>query len=100
MIKRNPTIPSVTIQVLKRELSLSSNKIIQNIIENLVVEYDATGTVSEDSASNLIGKRPKLPKASTDTQFLAAWEIADKEYEEKLRFVRQYIMQLWSETQS
>lgn len=100
MITKNPTLPSITIQVLKRELSLSSNEIIQNIINNLVVEYDSTGTVSEDLASNLIGKRPKPPKSSSDTQFNDAWLISDREYDEKLRFVRQYIANLCSELQS
>lgn len=100
MIKKNPTIPSVTIQVLKRDLSLSSSQIIQNIIDNLLIEYDTTGNVSEASASNLIGKRPKPPKASSDTQFIDSWLIADTEYDEKLRFVRQYIVKLYSELQS
>lgn len=99
MIRKNPTIPSITIQVLKSELALSTNIIVQNVIDNLLVEYDATGTVSEASASNLIGKRPKPPKASSDTQFIDAWIMADKEYDEKLRFIRKYIVQLWTEAQ-
>lgn len=82
---------SISLHVLKRELSLSTNEIIQNVVDNLMVEYDATGSISETSASNLIGRRPKCPKASCDTQFIDAWLIADREYEEKLKYLRQYI---------
>lgn len=82
---------NIAIQVLKRELSIKNNEVVQNVIENLMVEHDATGSISETSASNLIGRRPKCPKLSCDTQFLDAWIIADREYEEKLKYLRQYI---------
>lgn len=93
-------IPSVSIQVLKNELAVSSNEIIQRVINNLIVEFDATGQVSEESASNLIGNRPKPPKDSADTQFIDAWILADREYEKKLRFIRQYIAKLVAEAKS
>lgn len=100
MTRKNPNLPSVSIQVLQRELSINSNVVFRNIINDLIDEYNTEGTISEDSAKHLIGERPKPPKASSDTQFIDAWLIADKEYEEKLRFIRQYIVKLVAESKS
>lgn len=91
-------LQSVDIQILKNELDVSTNEIIQHIVDNLIVEFDATGMISEETASNLIGNRPKAPKASSDTQFLDAWAIAEIEYENKLKFIRQYISQKVADT--
>lgn len=91
-------LQSVEIQILKNELDVSTSEIIQNIVDNLIIEFDATGKISEETASNLIGKRPKAPKASSDTQFLDAWAIAEREYENKLRFIQQYISQRVADT--
>lgn len=91
-------LPNIELQILKNELDVSTSEIVQHIIDNLIVEFDATGKISEETASNLIGKRPKAPKASSDTQFLDAWAIAEKEYENKLNFIQQYISQKVADT--
>lgn len=86
----------VSIEVLKRELSISTNALIQGILEDLIVEYEATGTISEETASYLIGTRPKMI-TSRDTAYTDIWAITTKEYEAKFKVLKEHVANLVAE---
>lgn len=77
---------------LESILAAPINERIQQTINELVEEYQKTGTVSEESAALLIGRRPTtFPIEHKDTDAMAANLVSQREYDRRLQYVRAFI---------
>lgn len=77
---------------LESILAAPINERIQQTINELVEEQKETGTISEESATLLIGRRPvTYPVEHKDTDAMSANIISQREYDLRLKYVRAFI---------
>ena len=77
---------------LESILSAPINERIQQTINELVEEYNKTGSISEESAALLIGRRPvTYPVEHHDTDAMSADLVSQRDYDRRLKYVRAFI---------
>ncbi len=78
---------------LESILAAPINERIQQTINELVEEQKKTGTISEESAALLIGRRPvTYPVEHRDTDAMnARTYFSQREYDRRLKYVRAFI---------